>query len=258
MDDGKIQHPQGVGRLVNLYPNEPEVLVTSSRYGLTLWASRIDAKGYYAQLGSKPTAGSDSGESRGLGFVQQVDVPSFVGRTGSGVGVQGRVASPEPSLECGYKGVVAALEGGVACYPISAFLPNGKDPGWCFNTGGVPAVAALVEDINGEGVPEVLLGRVDGFVDVLRLSDGQLMGLLSTGQPIVGMVMLKNHDGKPCLAVGTKMGVHLFGSDPSGAGLKRIGSQAMPVAAFVGPGGKARDRAYVVDSAGQVTVLILK
>ena len=115
------------------------------------------------------------------------------------------------------------------------------------------AVAALVEDIDGDGVPEVLLGRVDGFVNVLRLSDGRLLGLLSTGQPIVGMAILKNHDGKPCLAVGTRMGVHLFGSD-----LKPIGSQPMPVAAFAGPGGKKRDRAYVVDSAGQVTVLILK
>ena len=65
--------------------------------------------------------------------------------------------------------------------------------------------------------------------------------------------MLKGKDGKPRLAVGTKMGVHLFGSD-----LKLIGSQPMPVAAFAGPGGKTRDRTYIVNPAGQVTVLILK
>jgi len=45
---------------------------------------------------------------------------------------------------------------------------------------------------------------------------------------------------------------------PLGAGLKLIGSQPMPVAAFAGPGGKHNDRVYVVDAAGNVTVLALK
>ena len=76
---------------------------------------------------------------------------------------------------------------------------------------------------------DVLLARTDGFVNVLKLTDGSLIGLMSTGQPIIGMAVLKGKDGKPRLAVGTKMGVHLFGSD-----LKLIGSQPMPVAAFAG------------------------
>ena len=106
-------------------------------------------------MGSKPTAGSDSGESHGLGLIQQVDVPSF-------------------------KGVVAAIEGGVCCYPVSSFVPGSQDKGWLFNTGGVPAIAAMADDLNGDGVPEVLLARVDGFVNVLGLTDGSLLGLLNT------------------------------------------------------------------------------
>ena len=35
------------------------------------------------------------------------------------------------------------------------------------------AVAALAEDIDGDGVPEVFLARIDGFVNVLRLADGR-------------------------------------------------------------------------------------
>jgi hypothetical protein len=54
--------------------------------------------------------------------------------------------------------------------------------------------------------------------------------------------------------VGTKFGVYLFGTD-----LKRIGSLALasPAVAFAGPGGKQKDRVYVVDAAGNVLVLAL-
>jgi len=228
LETGKIGHPQGVGRLMNLYPNEPEVLVTVGGYSVTLWAARIDQKGGYVQLGSKPTAGPASGENRGLGLVKPVDLP-------------------------GYKGVLTAIEGGVNWYPIAAFLPSSKEQGWAFATGGVPAVAALAEDITGDGVPEVFLARQDGFVNVFNLADGKSLGLLNTGEPVLGMAMLKAKDGKPRLAVGTKFAVHLFGPD-----LKPIGRQAIPAAAFVGPGGKERDRAYVVDAAGKVTVLLIQ
>jgi hypothetical protein len=122
-------------------------------------------------------------------------------------------------------------------------------------------VSALVEDVNGDGVPEVLLGRTDGFVNVFKLSDGSLTGLVSTGQPIVGMAVLKGKDGKPCLAVGTKFGVHLFapsGVRRDGSDYKKIGSQDMPVAAFAGPGGKNKDRVYVVGPDGNVTILVVK
>jgi len=65
--------------------------------------------------------------------------------------------------------------------------------------------------------------------------------------------MLKGKDGKPRIAVGTKFSIQLFGAD-----LKLIGRQAIPAVAFAGPGGKDRDRVYVVDGAGKVTVLILR
>jgi hypothetical protein len=99
---------------------------------------------------------------------------------------------------------------------------------------------------------------LDGFVNVFKISDGSLVALPSTGQPIVGMAMLKGKDGKPVLAVGTKFGAHAFAADSSKAGFKKIGSQAMPVAAFAGPGGTNRDRVFVVGSSGAVSILTLK
>ena len=235
MESGKIQHPQGVGRLVNLFPGEPEALGCVNRYGLNVFSSRLDTQGNYQSLGYKPLVGPDSGESRGLGLVQGVDVP-------------------------GFKGVVAAIQGEAAAYPIASFLPpppGAKAPdGWQYGTGGVPAVAALVEDINSDDVPEVLLARIDGFVNVLNLTDGSLVGLVSTGQPIVGMAILSGRDGRPCLAVGTKFGVHVFAADQNG--YQKLGSITLPIVAFVGPGGRLRDRVYVVDPAGCITVLVLK
>jgi hypothetical protein len=232
MEGGKIQHPQGAAALTNLWPGEPEVLGCVNRYSIHLFASRTDAKGGYPVLGYRRLAGPDSGESRGLGLVRGVDA-------------------------AGFKGVVVAIEGEAAAFPIAAFMPpppGGRTPdGWHFNTGGIPAIAAAVEDFNGDGVPEVLLGRLDGFVNVLKLTDGSLLGLMSTGQPIVGMAVLKGKDGKACLAVATKFGVHLFGND-----FKRVGTQAMPVAAFAGPGGKDKDRVYVVGPDGSVNVLKIR
>ena len=104
----------------------------------------------------------------------------------------------------------------------------------------------------GGGVPQVFLARLDGFVNVLKLADGSSLGLLNTGEPILGMAVLQDKDGKRRLAVGTKFAVHLFGGD-----LKEIGRHVLPsvAAAFAGPGGKQKDRVYVVDAAGNVTVL---
>ncbi len=78
--------------------------------------------------------------------------------------------------------------------------------------------------------------------------------MLNTGEPILGLAMLQGKDGKRRLAVGTKQAVHLFGDD-----LKEIGRHVLPTvaAAFAGPGGTHKDRAYVVDTAGKVTVLII-
>ena len=71
----------------------------------------------------------------------------------------------------------------------------------------------------------------------------------------LGLAMLKGRDGKPCIAVGTKYGVHLFGGD-----YQKIGSHklAVPAAGFAGPAGKDKNCVYVVDVAGKVTVLTVK
>jgi hypothetical protein len=64
----------------------------------------------------------------------------------------------------------------------------------------------------------------------------------------------------PVLVVGTKFSVQLFARDPAGTGLKRGGRNVLPVsaAAFAGPGGKNKDRAFVVGPDGSVTVMVLK
>jgi hypothetical protein len=225
---GKIPMSRGAGRLVNLYPNEPEVLATVG-YGVTLWSARCDANGGYVQLGSKPLTGAGGAPfMRGMGWVQPVDRP-------------------------GFKGLLAANDGGVNWYPIEAFVPGSSTNGWGFSAGGVPVTAALAEDLTGDGVPEVFLGREDGFVNVFALDGGKALAMLNAGGPVLGLAMLKDRKDRAGLAVGTKFGVQLFDGE-----FKRIGARAMPAAAFAGPGGKGKDRVYVVDAAGHVTVLVLK
>ena len=132
-------------------------------------------------------------------------------------------------------------------------MPNSATNGWGFSAGGVPVTAALAEDLNADGVPEVFLGREDGFVNVFALDGGKPIAMLNAAGPVLGLAMLQDRKGRACLAVGTQFGVHLVGPD-----FKRRGMRAMPAAAFAGPGGKDRDRAFVVDASGHVTVLILK
>jgi hypothetical protein len=241
-DDGKISFTRalgasrGGGRIHGVFPNDPEVMAGVDS-DCVVWSARKDVNGQYVRLGSLPMAGPGGAAcSRSFGWVQAVNAGAF-------------------------KGLLAANEGGLNYFPVEAFTPNSKNKGWGFNTGGVPVKAVLAQDINGDGVPEVFLARQDGFVNVFKLADGSSLGLLNTGEPILGLAVLKGKDGRPRLAVGTKMGVHLFaptGVRRDGSDLKLIGSQPMPVAAFAGPGGKDKDRVYVVDAAGNVTVLTLK
>jgi hypothetical protein len=221
----RIRTPQGAGRLVNLYPGEPEVLAAVSGYGLTLWSARRDAGGEYVRLASRPVKGSDAGEMGGFCWVQQVDAA---------------------------EGLLTAVQHSLDWHPIAAFAPGGEKLGWGFNTGGIPVTGALAADVTGDGVPEALLARADGFVNVFRLADGALLGLLRTGEPILGLCLLKGRDGQPLIAVGTKFGAHLFAAD-----FRPLGRQPLSIAAFAGPTGPARDRAYVVQPNGDVTVLSL-
>ncbi len=225
---GRMGLPLGAGRLVNLYPHEPEVLVeVSGRDVRPLVGSPRQGRQVHASGWKTPGLGPDGGK---LGWVGQVDLP-------------------------GCKGFLAAAQNGINYYPIASFQPNSKVQGWEFSSGGVPAVAALLADVKGDGVPEVFLARLDGFVNVLKVADGSRLGLLNTGEPVLGLAMLKGKGGKPCLAVGTKYGVHLFGSD-----YQEIGSHkfSTPAAGFAGPGGKDKESVYVVDVAGNVMILTVK
>ena len=220
--------PQGAGRLVNLYPGEPEVLAATSKYGLTLYSARRDAEGKYIPLATKNMIGSDGGERGGFSWIKQIDHPKG-------------------------KGFCAAIETGLVWFPQASLPPDSKEQGWSYETGGVPIVAALAEDLSGDGEPEVLLARLDGFINVFRLTDGYSLAVLNGGDRTTGMAMLQGKDGRPCLAVGTRAGVRLFGSD-----YKLIGYEALPITALAGPGGQRCDRVYAVDAAGNVTVLHLK
>jgi hypothetical protein len=240
--DGSMQvgaksmgNAQASARLLNMYPGQREVLATVDAGGTSIWSPHRDADGSYPRLGSVGVRGFDGFERGGFAIVHPIDIP-------------------------GFKGVVTAILSGINYFPITAFVPGSKEKGWSFNTSGVPAVAALVEDINGDGVPEIFLARKDGFVNILKLADGSSLGMLNPGEPILGLAMLKGKDGKPRLAVGTKFSVRLYAPDPAGTGMKEIGRNVLPVsaAAFAGPGGKEKDRVFVVDTAGTVTVLSIK
>ncbi len=207
---GRLNQPLGCGRLVNFLPGEPEVLVTVGGRDVNLWSARRDKNGNYTHLAGKPeVSGPDGGA---LAWTQQVDAG-------------------------GMKGFLAAYQGGLNYYPVEAFAPNSKVTGWEFSSGGVPAVAALTADVAGSGTPQVFMGRLDGFVNVLKLADGGELALINVGEPIVGMAAVKGKGGKTLLAVGTKFGVHLFGAD-----FKLIGSHKLAAPRPASPGRAERTR----------------
>jgi len=213
---------------VNMYPGEPEVLATVGP-NITLWSARRDAESSgFIRLASKPTAGeAGAWLMHGFGWAKALDLP-------------------------GFKGLLAANEGGINWCPIEAFLPDSKVEGWGFSTAGVPATSVLVEDLTGDGVPEVLLGRVDGFVNVLSLTDGKIIAMLNAKGPVLGLAALHTREGGPILAVGTKFGVRAYGSD-----LQPVGGATLPLVAFAGPGGKSADRVFAVEPSGAIRVLVL-
>jgi hypothetical protein len=242
----KAYAPQASVRIANVYPGEPEAMATMASWELAIWSARRDPlTGNYIRLGSREVTGSNSGNEA------------------SPPGVLPQFCCVLPVKANGVQWMVGAVACGLNCYPITSFAKGAKKEGWQYNTGGPAATAVLAEDFNGEGVPRVYFARQDGFINVFKLADGSEAGRLNVGEPIIGMITLMGKDGKPCLAIGTKFGVYLFvpaGAGPLGAGLKKVGGLTLstPAVAFVGPGGKNKDRVYVVDAAGNVTVLAVK
>ena len=51
---GRMGLPRGAGRLVNMYPHEPEVLVTVGGRGVELWSARRDKEGKYTHWAETP------------------------------------------------------------------------------------------------------------------------------------------------------------------------------------------------------------
>jgi hypothetical protein len=218
---------RGAARLANLWPDEPEVLATVGA-SITLFSPRRDADGNYVRLANKPPIGrSGAWLMHSFGWAQQVDLP-------------------------GYRGLLAANEGGVNWCPLDYLISDAQTGGWGFDTGGVPIVAALAEDLNRDGLPEVCLAREDGFVNVLSLATGAPVARLNTGEPILGMAVLgTGPESSPRrLAIGTRFAVHVYGP-----GFARASRTPAPAIGFAGPGGKARDRVFLVQSDGRVAVL---
>jgi hypothetical protein len=231
----KAYSPQASLRLMNFYPNEPEALATLSSAEFSIWSPKPDAEGNYTRLGSNRVTGSNSGnEASPPGVLRQFcDILSLDVR--------------------GEKWLVGAVASGLNCFPLTAFAKGAKEAGWKYDSGGPCGTAVVALDANQDNVPEILLARQDGFVNVFRLADGAPAGHISVGEPIIGMAVL---GGKlPRIAVCTKFGVYLYGTD-----LKLIGGTKLPsrAVAFAGPAGAIKDRVFVVDSAGGVTALAPK
>ncbi len=248
LPDGTVKQiksyaPQASMRLANIVPNEPEAIVGLSSYGFNIVTARRDADGNFIRVGSRPVTGSNSGnEASPPGVLRQFCKLLLVDAHGT-------------------KWLVGAVASGLNCYPIEAFVKDSKDTrGWQYNTGSPCGTAVLAEDVYGNGAPEVLLARQDGFINTFRLADGTITGRIEVGEPIIGMAMLKGKDGKAYLAVGTKFSVQLFAPDAADKGFKLVGKNtlASPAASFAGPGGANKDRVFVVDSGGNVTVFVVK
>jgi hypothetical protein len=213
-------------RVANLYPGEPEVLAGIGP-AVVLFSPRKDEDGNYVRLSYKRAAGPAGAPlMHAFGWVQPVAIP-------------------------GHQGLLAANETSVNWCPIEYLASDAETGGWGFTTGGVPIVAALAEDVTGDGLPEVFAARQDGFINVLSLSDGAQLGLLNTGEQVLGMAMLRAA-GERRLAVGTKFGVHVFGAD-----LSPLARTQGSCVAFAGPGGEKKDSVYTVNAAGEVRIMTL-
>ena len=234
----KAGQPRAAGQLNNFYPNEPAALATIG-WCLDIWSAKRDSDGNYAKLVSRQASGPTGGPLvGGFGWIQQV---AFTG----------------------HKGLLAANDGGLDYFPIEALALGGNtglpdkimEPvagQWHFLSGGVPLVAAMIEDSVPEDQVRIFVAREDGFVNVFDLN-GKTIGLINTGEPILGMCLLGEKGAARRLAVVTKFGVHVFGGD-----LKKLDRCPQPSKSFAGPGGKNKDRVYCVDDAGKVTVVVIK
>jgi len=100
------------------------------------------------------------------------------------------------------KGYLAINASSIEWAPVEA---GGKfGPGWGeFST--VPITAYLVQDLDGDGVTDLALGYLDGFIRIYRISDGALVRKVCVGSPITGLAKLGKH-----LVVAARRGVRLY------------------------------------------------
>jgi hypothetical protein len=235
----KSGQPRGAEQLNNFYPNEP-VALAAFGWCLDIWSAKRDSDGNYTKLVSRMPSASPGGGPAEPGF-------TWI----------------HQSAFAGHKGLLTANGGGLDYFPVEALALGGNtglpdkimEPvkgQWHFISGGVPLVAAAIEDSVPEDQARIFVAREDGFVNVFDL-DGKTIGLLNTGEPILGMCLLGEKGAARRLAVVTKFGVYVFGPD-----LKKLGRCPQSSKSFAGPGGQNKDRVYCVDDTGKVTVVVIK
>jgi hypothetical protein len=167
----------------------------------------------------------------------------------------------------GLLGVAAAHEGGMNYCPLYTFqTPTGKplapppadpagarDKPWELSTGAVPAVAAMLEDADPKAPIKAFLAKEDGFVNVVDVGTGKELAALNARGPVLGMALLGEPGTPRRLVVGSKFGLSVFDAQ-----LHKTASLTIPSVAFAGPAGKSKDKVYVIDDAGKVTVVTIK
>jgi hypothetical protein len=100
--------------------------------------------------------------------------------------------------------------------------------------------------------------RNASFREALSVAAAALACLVLSGAEVSAQVV--DNPGFKALPRPINYATPLAPAGSSGAGLNKVGGLTLPTpaVAFVGPGGKNKDRVYVVDAAGNVTVLTVK
>ena len=201
---------------------------------MDVWSTRRDKNGLYMHLGGKPqVSGPDGGA---LGWIQQVDVP-------------------------GCKGFLAAAHNGINYYPIASFEPNSKAARVGVQLRRSARGGRTAGGHQGRRRAAGLHGAA-GRIRQRAEAGGRLpAGAFSTpASRSWAWPCSRARTARTALPWARSSASTSSLAGPADAAFKEIGSHKLstPAAGFAGPGGKDKNSVYVVDVAGNVTVLTIK